>query len=114
MPRRSTPTGSSELHPDRYAWVPFGGGFRRCIGAAFAEMEMDVVLRTVLREFELSTTSEPDERWHARGVSFVPAKGGRAVLRRRRSSPRPDEGGHGSGKTTLDADRHDHDELDGD
>jgi cytochrome P450 len=71
------------VRPDRYAWVPFGGGYRRCIGAAFAEMEMDIVIRTLLRDFELDTTGEPDERWHSRGISFVPAKGGRVVVRRR-------------------------------
>jgi cytochrome P450 len=71
------------VRPDRYAWVPFGGGYRRCLGAAFAEMEMDIVLRTLLCEFELSRTSEPDERWRSRGITFVPAKGGRAVVRRR-------------------------------
>ncbi|SOD71018.1 hypothetical protein SAMN05892883_0623 [Jatrophihabitans sp. GAS493] len=70
-------------HPDTYAWVPFGGGTRRCIGAAFANMEMNVVLRTLLREFELIPSGEPDERWHSRGVAFAPAKGGRAVVRRR-------------------------------
>ena len=72
--------------PDRYAWVPFGGGFRRCLGAAFADMEMNVVLRTLLREFELTTTDEPDERWHSRGVAYAPARGGRAVVYRRRDS----------------------------
>ena len=73
------------VKPDRYAWVPFGGGFRRCLGAAFADMEMNVVLRTILREFELTTTSEPDEPWHSRGVAYAPAKGGRAVVHRRQS-----------------------------
>ena len=34
--------------PDTYAWIPFGGGIRRCIGAAFAEFEMRIVLREVL------------------------------------------------------------------
>jgi cytochrome P450 len=71
------------VNPDLYAWVPFGGGTRRCLGAAFANMEMNVVLRTLLREFEFSPTSEPDERWHSRGVAYAPAKGGRAVVRRR-------------------------------
>ena len=37
--------------PPTFAWVPFGGGTRRCIGATFANTEMDVVLRTVLRHF---------------------------------------------------------------
>ena len=35
--------------PDTYAWIPFGGGVRRCIGAAFAEYEMRIVLREIRR-----------------------------------------------------------------
>ncbi len=69
--------------PDLYHWIPFGGGTRRCLGAAFANMEMNVVLRTVLRDRTLVPTAEPDERWHSRGVANAPAKGGRAVVRER-------------------------------
>lgn len=69
--------------PDLYQWIPFGGGTRRCLGAAFATMEMTVVLRTLLRDFTLVPTREPGERWHSRGVAYAPAKGGRAVVRRR-------------------------------
>jgi cytochrome P450 family 138 len=69
--------------PDLYQWIPFGGGTRRCLGAAFATMEMTVVLRTLLRDFILVPTQEPGERWHSRGVAYAPAKGGRAVVRRR-------------------------------
>jgi len=69
--------------PDTYEWIPFGGGVRRCIGAAFAHMEMNVVLRTMLRDFTLEPTSERGERWHSRGVAYCPAKGGRAVVHRR-------------------------------
>ncbi|HEY3468313.1 MAG TPA: cytochrome P450 [Amycolatopsis sp.] len=69
--------------PDLYQWIPFGGGTRRCLGAAFATMEMSVVLRTLLRDFTLVPTTEAGERWHSRGVAYAPAKGGRAVVRRR-------------------------------
>jgi cytochrome P450 len=69
--------------PDLYQWIPFGGGTRRCLGAAFATMEMTVVLRTLLRDFTLVPTAEPGERWHSRGVAYAPAQGGRAVVRRR-------------------------------
>jgi cytochrome P450 family 138 len=69
--------------PDLYQWIPFGGGTRRCLGAAFANMEMNVVLRTMLRDATLVPTSEPDERWHSRGIAYAPAKGGVAVVRKR-------------------------------
>jgi cytochrome P450 len=46
-------------------------------------MEMDIVLRTVLRHFTIETTNAPGEKWHNRGVAFTPTKGGRVVLHRR-------------------------------
>jgi cytochrome P450 family 138 len=69
--------------PDTYAWIPFGGGVRRCLGAAFAQLEMEVVIRTMLRHFELAPTDAPGERRHFRGVAYAPANGGVAVVRRR-------------------------------
>jgi cytochrome P450 len=69
--------------PDLYNWIPFGGGSRRCLGAAFATMEMNVVLRTMLRDHTLVPTTDRDERWHSRGVAYAPGKGGLAVVRRR-------------------------------
>ncbi len=73
--------------PDTYQWIPFGGGARRCIGAAFAQMEMNIVLRTLLRDFTLEPTRERGERWHSRGVAYCPAQGGRAVVHRRSPAP---------------------------
>jgi cytochrome P450 len=76
--------------PDRFvgtraptAWVPFGGGTRRCIGAAFANVEMDVVLRTILRYFVIETDDAADEKVHFRGIAFTPKDGGRITVRRR-------------------------------
>ncbi|MFL6120848.1 cytochrome P450 [Actinophytocola sp.] len=83
-PRTFDPSRFTGKRPDLYQWIPFGGGTRRCIGAAFATMEMNVVLRTMLRDFTLAPTGEPDERWHSRGVANAPAKGGIAVVHRRR------------------------------
>jgi cytochrome P450 len=65
------------------SWVPFGGGTRRCIGAAFANMEMDVALRTILTDFELIPTDQPAERWHNRGVAYAPRRKGRIMVRAR-------------------------------
>ena len=69
--------------PDTYSWIPFGGGVRRCLGASFAQLEMDVVLRTMLRHFELMPADAPGERESFRGVAFAPARGGVAVVWRR-------------------------------
>jgi cytochrome P450 family 138 len=80
---RFEPDRYVDKKPDTYAWIPFGGGMRRCLGAAFAQFELDVVLRTLLRNFELATTGEPGERESFRGVAFAPSKGGLAVVRRR-------------------------------
>ncbi|ORB61469.1 cytochrome P450 [Mycolicibacterium tusciae] len=72
--------------PDNYAWIPYGGGVRRCIGAAFANMEMVVTLRTLMREFEFGSTYTAGERRHSRGVATAPGRGGRAVVYRRRAA----------------------------
>jgi cytochrome P450 len=82
-PRRFDPQRFIDTKPSALSWIPFGGGTRRCVGAAFANMEMDVVLRTVLRHFTIETTDAPDERWHCRGVAFTPKDGGPVVVRRR-------------------------------
>ncbi|GAS99309.1 cytochrome P450 [Mycolicibacterium canariasense] len=65
------------------AWVPYGGGTRRCVGAVFANVEMDVVLRTVLRHFTIAPTTAPGEAVHSRGVAYTPKRGGRVTLARR-------------------------------
>jgi cytochrome P450 len=75
-------------NPDTHTWIPYGGGIRRCIGAAFANMEMNVTLRTLLREFEFGTTYAPGERRHSRGVAMAPARGGRAIVYRRPAGTR--------------------------
>jgi cytochrome P450 len=80
---RFDPTRFTGSRPDLYEWIPFGGGTRRCLGAAFANMEMSVVLRTVLRDVTLEPTTEPAERWRSRGIANAPGDGGLAVVRRR-------------------------------
>ena len=82
-PQRFDPQRFLDSKPNTLSWVPFGGGTRRCIGAAFANMELDLVLRTVLRQFTIQTTDAPGEKWHNRGVAFTPKRGGRMVVYRR-------------------------------
>jgi cytochrome P450 family 135 len=69
--------------PDPYTWIPFGGGVRRCIGAAFAQFEMRVVLRAVLQRARLRAADPAPEPPRVRHVTIVPAKGTRVVLQDR-------------------------------
>jgi cytochrome P450 len=68
---------------DNYAWIPFGGGVRRCVGAAFAQYEMRVILRTLLERAELSAPDPRPERVKIRNVTLAPGRGCRVVLERR-------------------------------
>lgn len=89
-----------EFRPERFlgvraqsaAWIPFGGGIKRCIGAAFAMCELVTVLHTLLREGELEPVSDRPESppWHAAPV-LVPRNGTRVLFhsagRRSRRQP---------------------------
>ena len=92
----------ADLHPDplafrperfldeqagSYAWVPFGGGRRRCLGASFAMFELRTVLRTVLRSVELSAPEPELEANARRGLALVPAAGGEIAIELRAPAP---------------------------
>ena len=82
-PERFDPDRFLGVRPDPAEWIPFGGGARRCIGAAFAQMELRVALRTVLRHYTLEPTGAAGERCRVKGVTVVPAGGGKVALRPR-------------------------------
>jgi cytochrome P450 len=67
--------------PARNSWIPFGGGVRRCLGAAFAELEMRVVIASVLERFDLRAGHRRAERVARRGVTLAPRHGSRVRLR---------------------------------
>lgn len=63
----------------RHAWIPFGGGARRCVGAAFAQMEVDVVLGTLLDAVTFAPTTDPPERPYRRAITMAPREGCRVT-----------------------------------
>ncbi len=75
-------------HADPLTWLPFGGGRRRCLGAALALMEMRVVLSVVLSRRRPEPLAARSERPRLRGVTFVPESDARLVYRRR-TAPGP-------------------------
>jgi cytochrome P450 len=68
--------------PEPYTWVPFGGGVRRCLGAAFAQLEMKVVIAAILRRAQLRAPRTRSEKARFRGVTVLPSRGGEAVVER--------------------------------
>jgi cytochrome P450 len=65
--------------PEPYTFIPFGGGMRRCVGAAFASLEMKEVLRVVAGRFDLRPAAKTGERVRRRSITMTPARGGYVV-----------------------------------
>ncbi|MEH3055172.1 MAG: cytochrome P450 [Patulibacter minatonensis] len=75
--------------PGTYAWTPFGGGVRRCLGASFALMEMRVVLAALLAERRLEPIGG-DEQIRRRSIVLAPSRAGQVRAPRRRAArPQP-------------------------
>ncbi|HZO07212.1 MAG TPA: cytochrome P450, partial [Solirubrobacterales bacterium] len=78
-PQEFRPERFLDGKPDTYAWIPFGGGVRRCIGAAFAEYEMRTILREIVERAELTPVDPKPERVRVRNITLAPAKGARVI-----------------------------------
>ena len=70
--------------PGTYEWIPFGGGTRRCLGAALAMAEQRVVLRAMASRLDLEAADPKPERPKHRNVTMIPARGGRVIVTARR------------------------------
>jgi len=70
---------------DTYTWIPFGGGVRRCVGAAFAQYEMRVILKAIIERTELRAPDPEPEKVKLRNVTLAPGKGTRVELVARRA-----------------------------
>ena len=81
-PQEFRPERFLDAKADNYAWIPFGGGVRRCVGAAFAEFEMRIVLREFVERAQLSAPDPEPERVRIRHITLAPGKGARVVLER--------------------------------
>ena len=79
-PESFRPERFLEGAPAPYTWVPFGGGVRRCLGAAFAELEMKVVISSILERARLRAPRARPEKPRFRGVTLLPSRGGAAIV----------------------------------
>jgi cytochrome P450 family 135 len=83
-PESFMPERFLEARPAAGAFLPFGGGVRRCVGAAFAQFEARLVLEAVARRFVLRPAGRPPRGVGRRGIVLVPRRGGRVVVTPRR------------------------------
>jgi cytochrome P450 len=66
--------------PGTYTWIPFGGGRRRCLGASFAMLEMEIVLAEVLRRFDVRPARDVPETARRRNITVYPKHGASVQL----------------------------------
>jgi unspecific monooxygenase len=82
-PKQFKPERFLERQFAPYEYLPFGGGNRTCIGMAFAQLEMKLVLGTLLSRWQIELAeSEPVEPVR-KGVLLAPAKGVQIVVKGR-------------------------------
>jgi cytochrome P450 len=74
----------SEAHRPPFTYVPFGGGPRNCIGAAFAQVESKVVLARLLQLFELELINQSEIKPYM-GATLEPRPGVKMRVQRRES-----------------------------
>jgi sterol 14-demethylase len=69
---------------NRWTWIPFGAGRHRCVGAAFATMQIKAIFSVLLREyiFEMAQPSESYRNDHSKMVVQL-AQPARVTYRRR-------------------------------
>lgn len=83
-PRQFNPERFLDRQFSPYEFIPFGGGKKRCIGAALAMFEMKLVLATILSRYQIALADERPVKPVLFGVTLVPAGGVRIVVQGRR------------------------------
>jgi cytochrome P450 family 135 len=79
-PQAFRPERFLDSSPGTYTWIPFGGGVRRCLGAAFAQFEMAVVLKELVKRREIRPADPKPERVFRRAITETPRHNARIVL----------------------------------
>jgi cytochrome P450 len=81
-PERFRPERFLDGKAESYTWLPFGGGIRRCIGAALAQAEMAEVIRAVVERVDLEPLRPEPDPVVIRGVTMTPKHGAPVRIRR--------------------------------
>jgi cytochrome P450 family 135 len=79
-PDRFLPERFLDNPPGTYTWIPFGGGVRRCLGASFAQFEMAVVLKELLKRHQIRPANPKPERVFRRAITETPRHDAQVIL----------------------------------
>jgi len=79
-PQRFLPERFLENPPGTYTWIPFGGGVRRCLGASFAQFEMAVVLKELVKRHQIRPANPKPERIFRRAITETPRHNAEVIL----------------------------------
>jgi cytochrome P450 len=79
-PERFRPERFVGTKTDPYTWLPFGGGVRRCLGMAFAQYEMKIVLAETLLRVRMRLERHEPAKLTRRAITLVPGGGTRVVV----------------------------------
>jgi cytochrome P450 len=79
-PQRFLPERFLDNPPGTYTWIPFGGGVRRCLGASFAQFEMAVVLKELVKRHRIRPVNPKPERIFRRAITETPRHDARVIL----------------------------------
>ncbi len=74
-PHEFRPERFLDASPPTYAWIPFGGGIKRCLGASFSLVELTVALQTLLRSGSFEAVHKNQDRQVQRGIVLLPHRG---------------------------------------
>jgi cytochrome P450 len=69
-----------------FEYLPFGGGYRGCIGAAFSMFELKLIVATILSRFELKLAKHHPVRRVRRGITIVPGGGVPMIITHRKNN----------------------------
>ena len=83
-PHAFRPERFADEGAESYSWLPFGGGIRRCIGAALAQAEMAEVLRVCVSAVDLLPVRPQPDPVVLRGITVAPKHGVEVEVVRRR------------------------------
>lgn len=83
-PQQFKPERFLERHYSPSEYLPFGGGNRRCLGYALAQLEMKLVLATILSNYQLALTEDKPVKLQRRGFTLAPTGGVRLMVTRKR------------------------------